>query len=182
VFERAASSALLFKVAPPRADPVFQPRPFWRTPDWSSSDDDHRDGYIEDHVLYAAGFDEVNIHLLPKVWRLRVWLDDETRGHRLQELGFRWAEGVRAVIFGHASDRDRVESFAPTVFAFERDGFERTPTDEWVSREPRRAIASETFAFAEARERWGFELIYVSDGERLTESLRAASVDHQIQT
>lgn len=182
MFDRAASSAFLFKVTPERGDLEFHPRPFWRTPDWSSSDDDPREGYIEDRVLYAGGFDEVNIHLLPKVWRLRVWLDDDDRCRRLRALGFAWAEGSRAVIFAHALDRGLIESFTPTVFAFEREGFEQVPTSEWVSRSPRCAIDRETFAFGEARDRWGFELIYVFDGEELAASLRAASVDHQIQT
>ncbi len=173
---------LLYKVAAPRDDWTFHPRPFWRTPDWSSSTEDQTEGYIEDCVLYVAEFDEVNIHLLPKVWRLRVWLDNPKRSERLKTLGYDWAEGSRAVIFAQERDREAVESFSPTVFAFERDGFESTPSNEFISREPRAAVSCETIPFRESKNRWSFGLVYVDDIKTLAESFRSAGVDHQIQT
>lgn len=173
---------LLYKVSHPRDDWTFEPRSFWRTEDWSFSDDQPHDGLIEDLVLYVAEFDEINIHLLPKVWRLRVWLDNEERSKRLERLGFSWKTGSRAVIFALESDRESIESFAPTVYAFDRSGFERTPTDEFVSREPRKAVTAETMSFDQAREQWQFDLLYVSDSDELIQSIRSAGVDHQIQT
>jgi hypothetical protein len=172
----------LYKVSAPRDDWTFHPRPFWRTEDWSSSDHEPRDGYIEDHVLYAAGFDEINIHLLPDVWRLRVWLDDVERATRLEDLGYSWPTGSKAVIFALASDRESIESFSPTIFTFEREGFERAPTDEFVSWEPRTAISAETVAFADVRRRWQFALVYVTDADALRHELESARIDHQIQT
>ena len=180
----------LYKVAPPREDWMFQPRRFWRTEDWSSSTDHEREGhvadesaiYIEDQVLYVASFDEVNIHVFPKVWRLRVWLDDDVRTERLRRLGYALRPDARAVIFALEGDREAIEAFSPTVFLFDPDGFERTPSNEFVSREPRTAVSCETMAFDEAHARWRFDLIYVADGEALVESLRSAGVDHQIQT
>lgn len=132
-----AVTEILYKVSGPSDDWTFEPRRFWRTQDWSFSDDMPRDGLVEDSVLYAGSFDEVNIHLLPPVWRLRVWLDDEARCERLRTLGFCWAEGTWAVIFAAEADRDEIESFSPTVYTFERSGFEQTPTNEFVSRERR---------------------------------------------
>lgn len=173
---------LLYKVSHPRDDWTFEPRPFWRAEDWSFSDDHPHDGLIEDHVLYVAQFDEINIHLLPKVWRLRVWLDDEERGRRLKSLGFAWTAGSRAIIFALESDKDLIESFSPTVYAFDGSGFERTPTDEFVSREPRKAVTAETISFDQARRRWQFDLLYVKDSDELVQTLRSAGVDHQIQT
>jgi hypothetical protein len=172
---------LLYKVSEPRDDWTFEPRRFWRAKDWSFSDDHPRDGLIEDCVLYAGEFDEINIHLLPRVWRLRVWLDDEDRSARLRGLGFSWAARSRAVIFAEEADRDSIESFSPTVFAFERSRFEQTPTNEFVSREPRIAVSAETLALDEARERWRFDLVYVARSDALVEALRSAGVDHQIQ-
>jgi len=177
-----SSTDLLYKVASPRPDWTFYPRPFWRLPDWSSSTEDETEGYVEDSVLYVAAFDEVNIHLLPKVWRLRVWLDNPKRSERLRALGYMWAEGSRAVIFAQERDREAVESFSPTVFAFSRDGFESTPSNEFISREPRVALSCETISLREAKDRWSFELVYVDDIKSLAESLRSAGVDHQIQT
>ena len=175
-------SELLYKVSEPRDDWAFEPRLFWRAEDWSFSDDHPRDGLLADRVLFAAEFDEVNIHLLPQVWRSRVWLDDEQRCARLKDLGFSWPAGSRAIIFASEADRDSIESFSPTVFTFERDGFERTRTNEFVSREARTAISAETVSVDEAKRRWRFAVVYIGDADALVETLRSAGVDHQIQT
>lgn len=175
-------SELLYKVSAPRDDWTFEPRPFWRAEDWSFSDDHERDGLLEDCVLYAADFNEINVHLLPHVWRLRVWLDDEERCARLKGLGFFWTAGSRALIFALEADQGSIESFSPTVFAFERSGFEQAPTNEFVSREPRTAISAETVSWQDALRRWQFDVIYVTDPDALVEMLQYAGVDHQIQT
>lgn len=179
---------VLYKVSVPREDPTFEPTRFWRTEDWSSSTEHPREGhldgrsYIEDQVLFAAEFDEVNIHLLPKVWRLRVWLDDETRSERLRALGFTWRADANAVIFTAEVNRDAIEAFVPTVFTFSASGFQRTPSNEFISREPRTAVTQESLPFLEAMTRWRFELAYVSDTGALEQSLRHAGIDHHIQT
>jgi hypothetical protein len=175
-------SDLLYKVSEPRVDPTFEPRRFWRAEDWSFSDDQEHEDLVEDRVVYAGSFDEINIHLFPRVWRLRVWLDHEGRCGRLRGLGYSWAEGSKALIFALESDRDSIESFSPTVFAFDRSGFEQTPTDEFVSREARTAVSAETLRFREALRRWRFDVVYVSDADVLVEALRSGGVDHQIQT
>jgi hypothetical protein len=119
---------------------------------------------------------------LPKVWRLRVWLNDAVRSERLRALGFTHRPDARAVIFALDDDRGAIESFSPTVFAFAREGFELTPSNEFISREPRTAVSCETLAFQEAVRRWNFDLTYVPDAQALVESLRSGHVDHQIQT
>jgi hypothetical protein len=172
----------LYKVSAPRDDWTFHPRPFWRSEDWSSSDDHPREDHVRDCVLYAGTFDEVNIHLFPKVWRLRVWLDSDTRAERLRNLGYNWSDNSCAVIFAEHGDREVIESFEPTVFTFDGDGFELTPSNEHISREPRTAVSCETLSFREARERWAFELLYVDSIKALAESFRSAGIDHQIQT
>jgi hypothetical protein len=172
---------LLYKVSAPSHTDLFEPRSFWRSEDWAFSDDHPHDGLIEDHVLYAGEFDEVNIHLLPHVWRLRVRLDDEERRARLRACGFDFDTASRALIFVGEEHRSTVESFEPTVFAFDRAGFERTPTNEFVSREPRRAVSKEMIPIAEAIARWQVEITYVSDTAALEARLRDAGIDHQIQ-
>ena len=133
-------------------------------------------------MLYAAEFDEVNIHLLPKVWRLRVWLDTEKQFERLKELGYNWKHGSRAVIFAIRSDRERIEAFMPTIYTFEKSGFEPTPSNEFVARNPQSAVSAETIPFDEAIRRWQFELIYIDDAEAFAQLLRSNGIDHQIQT
>ena len=79
----------LYKVAPPRDGWTFEPRPFWRTEDWSSSSDNQKgDGYVRDEVLYAGGFDEV----FDRMWRF--YLQCSEAGFRsgyldVQQLVFR---------------------------------------------------------------------------------------------
>jgi hypothetical protein len=172
---------LLFKVTEPGRGDRFEPRPFWRTDDWSMSDDHPHEGLVEDRVLYAAEFDEVNIHLLPRVWRLRVWLDSPERSRRVRECGFDWPSGARAVLFVAESDRAEVESFAPTVFAFDRAGFERTPSNEFIARVAQTAVSKETLSITDALARWQVEVLYVPDPAALAAQLRQAGIDHQIQ-
>jgi hypothetical protein len=62
----------LYKVSPPREDMVFRPSRFWRTADWQSSSTRPHNGYIMEDLLYAGDFDEVNIHLFPRVRTCRV--------------------------------------------------------------------------------------------------------------
>ena len=173
---------LLYKVSEPRHGDRFEPRPFWRSDDWAFSDDQPHDGLTQDNVLYAAEFDEVNIHLLPRVWRLRVWLDSPERCRRLRACGFDWQRDTRAVLFVSERDRAEVERFEPTVFAFDRSGFERTPTSEFVSRDARTAVSKETIPIRDALARWRVEIIYVPDTAALEDRLRQAGIDHQIQT
>jgi hypothetical protein len=117
---------------------------------------------MEETVLYAAEFDEVNIHLLPPVRRLRVWLTPETLAG-LQALGYGGMANRRALLLVNEADRQQVESFCPTIFTFERDGFEPTPGNEYVSREPRTALSCETIPMAEAIRRWQIAITWASD-------------------
>jgi hypothetical protein len=180
--EKKLGKEFLYKVSKPRTDMVFEPSRFWRAPDWSFSDEHEHAGFVEDCVLFAGEFDEVNIHLLPKVWRLRVWLDDENRLERLRKLGYSWSSGSRAIIFALESDRDAIETFSPTIFSFDRSGFELTPSNEYISRTPQAAVSTETIPFYEAVLRWQFEMVFVKDAKSLEQAFRSNHIDHQIQT
>jgi len=171
----------LYKVSEPGHGDTFEPRAFWRSDDFTMSDDRPHDGWLEDRLLYAAEFDQVNIHLLPRVRRLRVWLDSPERCRRLRACGFAWPADARAVLFVADDDRSEVEAFAPTIFSFDRAGFERTPSDEHISREARTAVTSETIPIADALRRWHVEVVYVPDTAALEAQLRGAGIDHQIQ-
>jgi hypothetical protein len=67
---------MLYKISQARAGNIFEPSKFWRSPDWSISMKVPHEGYILDEVLYAGDFNDVNLHLLPNVPRLRIWLSD----------------------------------------------------------------------------------------------------------
>src|SRR5690348_6678507 len=112
----------LYKVSPPRSDLMFYPSTFWHTSDWESSTDRRRPGYIEDKVLYAGDFDEVNIHLYPRVRTARVRAVDAD-ALTLQRFGLPCVPGKTAHIFCAISCREAVESFSPTVFKFNPNGF-----------------------------------------------------------
>lgn len=173
-------SDLLYKVSAPRSDLTFEPRPFWRNEDWTKSSQQPRDGYIEEAVVYAAGFDAVSIHLLPKVWRLRVTLNPATEP-LMRELGYVWAPASRALIFFREEDEDIVWEFQPTVFIFDREGFEAIPSNEFISRTPVRALRSETLTIADAIERWAVHLIPVAHPNALVSALTERGIRFSIQ-
>lgn len=175
------AESLLYKVSEPGRGTTFAPRAFWHSEDWSFSDDHPHEGLVEDCVLYAAPFDEINIHLLPPVWRLRVWLDHYERCERLRAMGYAWPEGSRAVIFTSSDNEALIDEFVPTVYAFDRDQFEEIPTGEFITRNGQTAVAVEAIPLPIALRRWHVEVIYVTDTIALEHCLRDSGVDHQIQ-
>lgn len=171
----------LFKVSPPRQDMTFRPTKFWRTQDWSSSTTRAREGYIEDRVLFAGDFDEVSIHLFPRVRTVRVRGRD-AEASALAVLGLACRPGARAHIFAPHARAAEVEGFRPTVFRFARTGFACVRNCEYVSREPQRAISCETFAMPEALARWNIAAIFVDDLDPVIAKLSVAGVYFDEQT
>ena len=149
---------------------MFYPSTFWRTRDWESSTTCRREGYIEDEVLFAGDFDEVNIHLFPRVRTVRVRSVDADVS-TLWSLGPRCTSGKTAYIFVHHSRRQEVESFHPTIFKFHLDGFVRVRKGEYVSRNAQKAISAETISIAEAMKRWNVQACYVNSLDGLIERL-----------
>jgi hypothetical protein len=174
-------AGFLYKVAPPRVDMVFYPSQFWHTPNWESSSTTEHDGYIREEVLYAGDFDEVNIHLFPRVKTVRVRSVDAD-AWALSGLGVRCTPGRSAWIFVHRSRRDEVEAFHPTVFKFRADGFVWVRNGEYVSRRPQRAIAAETIGMPEALRRWNVEACYVDDLDSLIVRLKQEGIYCDVQT
>lgn len=172
----------LYKVSPPRSDMVFRPSPFWHTDDWESSTTrGPRDGYVEDSVLYAGDFDEVTIHLFPRVRTMRVRSIDAD-AEALNGLGLPCSSGRRAHVFVEESRRPEVEAFRPTVFRFERAGFTRVRRGEYVSWRAQIAMGSETLSLAEALVRWNVEARFVNELDEVIARLRGAGVYFEIQT
>ena len=171
----------LYKVSEPRTEKMFYPGTFWHTSDWESSTTRRRKGYIEDEVLFAGDFDEVNIHLFPRVRTVRVRSVDADVS-TLLDLGLRCSPGRSAYIFIHQARRQEVESFHPTIFKFSLDGFARVRKGEYISREPQQAISSETIAIAEAVKRWNVQTCYVDDLDDLIERLTREGVYFDEQT
>lgn len=171
----------LYKVSAPRADKTFYPSTFWHTLDWGSSTTSYREGYIEDEVLYAGDFEEVNIHLFPRVRTVRVRYVDADIS-KLCGLGLQCTPGRSAYIFIHHSRREEVESFRPTVFKFRVDGFVRVRNGEYISREPQQAISVETISIAEAIKRWNIEACYVDDLDGLIRRLNQEGIYFDEQT
>lgn len=171
----------LYKVSAPRSDMIFYPGKFWRTKDWESSTTRAREGYIEDTILYTGDFDEVSIHLFPRVRTVRVRAIDAD-GIHLRSLGLSCSMGRTAYIFVARSRRVEVESFYPTIFTFEACGFTRVRKGEFVSREPQKAISSETIPLPEALVRWNVEACYVEDLDDLIETLAGAGIYFDEQT
>jgi hypothetical protein len=171
----------LFKVASPRVDMTFHPSRFWHTQDWESSSTRPREGYVEDTVVFAGDFDEVSIHLFPRVRTVRVRAVD-AKAKQLQDLGMTCDSGVTAHIFVPSARQREVESFHPTVFTFQPHGFTRVRRGEYVSWQPQRAISSETISMNEALARWNIEACYVDDLDAVIQTLSNVGIYFDEQT
>jgi hypothetical protein len=171
----------LYKVSPPRTDLTFHTSRFWHTADWESSSDRPREGYVEDSVLFAGDFDEVNIHLFPRVRTVRVRAVD-AEATQLEGLGLRCRDGVTAHVFVSRARKREVEAFQPTIFKFESAGFARVRKGEYVCREPRTAISSETISMHEALVRWNIEACYVEDLDHVIRTLSREGIYFDEQT
>jgi hypothetical protein len=171
----------LYKVASPRADMAFCPNKFWHTEDWESSSSRPCEGYIEDMVLFAGDFDEVNLHLFPRVRTVRVCAVD-AEAMQLERLGMNCSSGMTAHIFVLRSRKTEVESFHLTIFKFERHGFTRVRRGEYVSWQPQIAISSETLPMRQALVRWNIEACYVDDLDDVVRTLSNAGIYLDEQT
>jgi len=165
----------LYKVSPPRAEMVFHPSRFWRTEDWESSTDRPREGYIEENVLYAGDFEEVSIHLFPRVRVVRVRPADADC-NLLQSLGLNCHPGNDAYVFVEESRRAEVEGFKPTIFSFSASGFIRVRRGEYVSRQVQEALGAETIPISEALARWNVAACYVEGLDAVISKLTSAGV------
>jgi hypothetical protein len=172
---------MLYKVSRARTDNLFEPSKFWRSPDWSVSMKVPHESYILDEVLYAGDFNDVNIHLLPNVPRLRIWLSDRAVTE-LKKLDIIVASHYTALIIAQISDWETIETFCPTINYFDEAGFELTPSQEYISRTPQTAIKVETISIFDAIVRWNIELYFVEDYDGLKLSLNSVGVRFSEQT
>ncbi|GDY13874.1 hypothetical protein LBMAG53_27520 [Planctomycetota bacterium] len=138
-------------------------------------------GYIYDELLYAGDFDEVNIHLLPNIKRIRLWNTDDVF-QKLTSVSIYPDHQVKAVMITDETHRDLVYHFSPTVHYFNDDGFEYVPSNEWISREPRTPIKSEVITMNEAITRWNIEIHFVDNYELLKLELTKCGIQYCEQT
>ena len=148
---------------------------------YKSSSPRPKEGYVCDEVLYVGGFNEINIHLLPKVRRIRIWL---TADHidLLRSTSLHFDRAKEALIITEETNRISVESFSPTVFTFNEEGFEYIPSNEYIARSPKTAVHKETITMSEAIARWNIELVYVDDLDAVISELRSLNIPFSEQT
>jgi hypothetical protein len=170
----------LYKVSPPRDSMVFEPSTFWRTQDYTRSDDQEFEGAIEDQLLYAGEHDYIAIHILPKVFRLRVEITP-ARATRLQSLGIEINDGIKHLIISEKDNQPQVFKFEPTVYEFDSKDFELTPSNEYVSRSDVTAKNMSTYSMGDALEKWSIQLHWVDDIWKIKTSLEEAGIDHDGQ-
>lgn len=171
----------LYKVSAPRESMLFEPTRFYRTEDFRSSSRRSRPGYIPDCLLYAGDFEEISIHLFPKIHRIRVRNSEESRGG-LSILGFETDPARRCYIFVNREDETRIKEFEANVYIFEDRHFTKTPSNEYVSREPVEAVGSESYAMPEILKRWSIQLIPVDSVRTLSRILADAGIVYSYQT
>ena len=170
----------LYKVSAPRESMVFSPTRFYRTEDFRSSSRRSKPGYIPDCLLYAGDFEEISIHLFPKIHRIRVRNSEESRGE-LSILGFETDAARRCCIFVNREEETRIVEFEANVYVFEARHFTKTPSNEYISREPVEAIDSEVYAMPEILKRWSIQLIPVDSVCALSRILADAGVVYSYQ-
>lgn len=171
----------LYKVSAPRDSRVFKPARFYRTPDFRSSSRRSKPGYIPDCLLYAGDYEEISIHLFPKIHRIRVRNSEESRG-ALSSLGFETDAARRCYIFVNREDETRIMEFEANVYVFEARHFTKTPSNEYISREPVKAIGTESYAMPEILQNWSIQLIPVESVSELSRNLRDAGILFSYQT
>jgi hypothetical protein len=172
---------MLYKISRARADNIFEPSKFWRSSDWSASTKVPHENHILEEVLYAGDFNDVNLYLLPKVPRIRIWLDDRVV-NELKKLNIIVDSQYTAIIIASISDWETIESFHPTINYFDEAGFELTPSQEYISRTAQTAIKVETISIFEAIERWNIELYFVEDYDALKLKLNRVGIEYSEQT
>lgn len=171
----------LYKVSAPRESMVFKPTKFYRTEDFRSSSRRSRPGYIPDCLLYAGDFEEISIHLFPKIHRIRVRNSEESR-RKLSILGFETDAARRCYIFVNKGDETQIAEFVANVYIFDYRHFRKTPSNEYISREPVEAIGSESYTMHEILHRWSIQLIPVDSVRALSGILTDAGVVYSYQT
>lgn len=165
----------LYKVTAPRENMLFVPTMFYRTEDFSSSSSNRKPGYIKDRLLYVGDFDEISIHLLPRVHRIRVRNSDASRAG-LSSLGYQPAPDKKCYLFIHRQDQQQIMAFQPTIYVFENKHFTKTPSNEYISRDPVTAIGTESYTMPEILQKWSIQLIPVESIPELSEILLASDI------
>ena len=172
---------LLYKVTAPRKSKLFNPTRFYRTPDFRSSSTNPKPGYITDYLVYVGDFEEISIHLFPKIHRIRV-RNSECARRQLDSLGFETDPCKSCFIFVNSEDQTQIMAFEANVYVFEERHFFKVPSNEYVSRQPVEAIGSESYAMPEIIRRWRMQLIWVPSVAELSGVLTDAGVTYSYQT
>ena len=171
----------LFKVTAQRKSRVFNPTKFYRTQDFRSSSPRPKPGYICDCLVYAGDFEEISIHLFPKIHRIRVRNSEPSR-RKLLNLGIETDPGKRCFIFVNKGDETQIMEFVANVYVFEDRHFTKTPSNEYISRKPVEAVGTESYAMTEILGRWGIQLITIDSVPDLSRILTDAGVVFSYQT
>ncbi|MDE3000064.1 MAG: hypothetical protein OXU79_13390 [Gemmatimonadota bacterium] len=160
---------------------MFKPTRFYRTEDFRSSSRRPKPGYVPDCLLYAGDFDEISIHLFPKIHRIRVRNAEESR-RKLSILGFETDADKRCYIFANREAETQIMEFEASVYIFDDCHFTKTPSNEYISREPVEAIGSESYTMQEILRSWRIQLIPVDSVPELSGFLTDAGVAYSYQT
>ncbi len=171
----------LYKVSAPRESMVFKPSKFYRTEDFRSSSRRPKPGYISDCLLYAGDFEEISIHLFPKIHRIRV-RNSETSRRKLSILGHETDPDKRCYIFVNREDETQIMEFVANVYVFEDRYFTKTPSNEYISIQPVEAVGSESYTMHEILLRWSIQLIPVDSVRVSSRILTDAGIVYSYQT
>ena len=154
---------LLYKVHPPKKDLLFYPSTFYRNANFKSSSNNSKEGFLKDNLLYVGDIDEINIHLFPKCRRLRVVVNNNNIGF-LHNIGVFPEKDIKAVIWCNAIKEEILE-FKATVYKFDSKHFEKTESNEYISRIPVAAIGFEEYDMQTIISNWKLNVLFTSNNE-----------------
>jgi len=137
-------------------------------------------GFIKDCLLYAGTFHEMAIYLMPNIFRVLV-PNKHNFFELLNGLGFKCGSQKSSVIFINESDYQKTLEFRPTVFTFEKKYFTKTPSNEYVSKEPVTASRWDTYSMTTALEKWEIELLTVPNVRDLHKKLKKIDIGFNAQ-
>lgn len=126
-------------------------------------------------------FDEVNIHLFPRVHTVRIRAVDADYSV-LQDLDSTCLPDKKAYIFCPLERKTEIDSFTPTVYKFQPDGFTRVRKGEYVSWKSQKALCYKTFPLVKAINKWNVQTCYIEDVNALVLSIRRHGIYFDEQT
>jgi hypothetical protein len=96
----------------------------------------------------------------------------------VSELQLKIESNCRNHIFAKESDLEIIHSFRPTVYTFDAVSFTQVESNEYVSRQPVKALGCQTYKMDEVLKLWSIQIVPVSSIDKTTKLLQNNKIDY----